>query len=64
MDAADSEVILLPIIGAVIEWEFHSNPLINGLIQHSFKIHLLFVEHFYVVPLDYTKRFPVDHKSP
>ena len=51
-------------VGALIEWEFHSNPLINGLIQHTFKINLLFVENFQVIPLDYTQLFPVDHKSP
>ena len=27
-----------------LEWEFHSNPLINGLIQHTFKI------NFQVIP--------------
>ena len=30
-------------VGALIEWEFHSNPLIIGLIQHTFKINLLYV---------------------
>ena len=25
-------------VGALIEREFHSNPLINGLIQHTFKM--------------------------
>ena len=33
-------------VGAVIEWEVHFNPLINGTIQHTFKINLLFVEIF------------------
>ena len=37
-------------VGALIEWEFRSNPLINGFIQHTFKINLLFVEHFQVIP--------------
>ena len=30
-------------VGALIEWEFPSNPLINGLFQHTFKINFLFV---------------------
>ena len=29
-------------VGALIEWEFHSNPLINGLIQHTFKINFFY----------------------
>ena len=40
------------------------NPLINGLIQHTFKKKILFVEKFPVIPFDYMKLFPVDHKSP
>ena len=36
-------------VGALIEWEFHSNPLINGLIQHTF-MNLLFVENFQMIP--------------
>ena len=51
-------------VGPLIEWEFHSNPLINGLIQHTFEMNLLFVEHFQMIPLDYMQLFPIDHKSP
>ena len=40
------------------------NPLINGLIQYTFKLNFLFLEKFTVIPFDYTKLFPVDHKSP
>ena len=35
-------------VGALIEWEFHSNQLINGLVQHTFN--LLFLENFQVIP--------------
>ena len=57
MAAADSAVVLL-------EMGLGRNPLINGLIQHTQKINFLFVEQFPVIPFDYKKLFPVDHKSP
>ena len=51
-------------VEALIECEFHSNPLINCLIQQTLKINLLFVENVQVKPKDYTQLFPVNHKSP
>ena len=38
------------------------NPLINDLIQHTFKINFLFVEKFTVIHLGLDKKNPVDHK--
>ena len=40
------------------------NPLINGLIQNTFKINVLFVEKYIAIPFNQTKLFLVDHKSP
>ena len=37
--------------------ELGRNPLINGLIQHTFQINFLFVEKFPVIPFDQTKFF-------
>ena len=38
-------------------------PLMNSLIQHTFKINFLFVEIFPILHFDLTKLFPVDQKS-
>ena len=40
------------------------NPLINGLIQHTFKLNILFEEKFTVIHFDQKTLFPVNHKSP
>ena len=44
--------------------ELVRNPIINVLIQHTFKLNFLFVEKYTEIPFDYMKLFPVDHKSP
>ena len=51
-------------VGARCSMGLVRNPLINGLIKHTFKFNFLFVEKFTVIPVDYTKLFSVDHKSP
>ena len=51
-------------VGARCSMGLGRNPLINGLIQHTFKLYILFLEKFTVIPFDWTKLFPVDHKSP
>ena len=53
MAAADSAVVLLELNG------IRPEPLINGLIQHTFKLNFLSVEKWTVIPLDKTKNFPV-----
>ena len=40
------------------------NPLINGLIQHTFKLNILFVEKIIVIHFDQRNFFPVDPNSP
>ena len=40
------------------------NPLLNDLIQQTFKLNFFFVEKFTVIPFDETKLFLDDHNSP
>ena len=40
------------LVGAPCSMGLGRNPLINGLIQHTFKINFLFVEKFPVIPFD------------
>ena len=51
-------------VGAGCSMGLGRNLLINGLIQHTFKIFFLYVEKFTVIPFYWTKLFPVDKKSP
>ena len=51
-------------VGAQCSMGLGQNPLINGLIQHTFKLYFLYLEKFTVIPFDQTKLFPVDHNSP
>ena len=43
---------------------FGPNPLINGLIQHTLKLNILFLEKFTVIHFDQTKLLSFHHKSP
>ena len=52
------------LVGARCSMGFGLNPLINGLIQHTFKLNILVLEEFTVIHFDYTHFFPVHHKSP
>ena len=51
-------------VGARCSMGFGPNPLINGLLQHTFKLNILFLEKFTVIHFDQTKLFPINWKSP
>ena len=51
-------------VGARWSMGLGRNQLINGLIQHTFKLNILFLQKYTVISFDSTKLFPVDHKSP
>ena len=51
-------------VGARCSMGFWPNTLINGLIQHTFKLNILLLEKITVIHFDWTKLFPVHHKSP
>ena len=51
-------------VGARCSMGFGPNPLINGLIQQTFKLNIIFLEKFTLIHFDWTTLFPFHHKSP